>query len=210
MSARFGSVIRSVCLSLLAVVGVGLGGCVTLHSPKKLTAEQRAVVANAGLSRLTVGLVAGKGLSREGLDSWRLRIERTGLFKKVEISNSCSEPPDLSIRIVNTAHFYFCMTGPASLEIMTLGVVPAPLTHDESVNLEIMQSESPQPVVLAYQSRQVALWGWLISVLAVSPNWTLNRPDEARYSDDLAYFIASRRGEIWATVPSGGGTIEQK
>ena len=106
MSVRFRSMVRCLGLFLLAFIGVGLGGCMTLHSPNKLTPEQRAVVAGAGLSRLTVGLVAGELVSRERLEAWRLRIERTGLFKKVEIFDSCAEPPDLRIRIVNTAHFY--------------------------------------------------------------------------------------------------------
>ncbi len=195
-------VARGLCFFLLAVCGAGLSGCMTLHSPKRLTREQRSVVADAGLSRLTVGVVAGKHVSAEGLEDWRLRIERTGLFKKVEILDRCAEPPDLCLCIVSTAQLYFCMTGPGSLEIMTLGIVPAPLTYDRSVNLEVMTAEPNQSLVLAYKSRQREWYGWLISVLALSPNWTLNRPDEERYVDDLAFFIASRRADILARTSS--------
>ena len=67
---------------------------------------------------------------------------------------------------------------------------------DRTLAFDITSVSRQGSIHIQFESRETAWWGSLISLLAISPNWTLQKPDNDRYSKRLAYTIALKAAEI--------------
>ncbi len=185
----------------LLMACVCFGGCATYHSPRALSTEERAVVASAGFTNLTVGIVADNQTSPAHREGSVKLLQRTRLFKEVNLAENLAGSPDLSIRVKPIGSRLWCLTGPASVVIPTLGLLPIKLSHDTSADFEIMSPDASRTIVINYQSKEPMWWGSSTSLLALSPKWTLNEPDEERHAQRLAWALASKRDRIRALLP---------
>ena len=175
-------------------------GCTTIHSTRPLTNDEATLLSKTDLTNYVVGVTCSQINDEVNFfrtDDFVYSLKKTNLFKEVDHLSVLAVRPDL---IINLSPYsqeeFYCMTGPGSLVILTLGLIPFPIDIDRSVKFDITDLSKRETIPILFESKETAWWGSLISVLAISPNWTLNTSDTERYNKMLAYIIAKNADKI--------------
>jgi hypothetical protein len=177
-------------------------GCVTYHSPSRLSASEQNVVKNAGLSHLTIGVVSNSEANKEQTAVFAQKITRTGLFNEVNLVSQLISKPDILIKLEPSHRRFYCATGAGSIVIPTTGIIPFNVGHDENIEFTLLSNDQTKIVPFIYSHKGAAWWGTVISLLAVLPDWSLNKIDEDRHTQRLAFLLASHNDEILSLVKS--------
>src|SRR5262245_7841691 len=108
---------RQICVALLAL---GVGGCMTYQLPHPLTAEQKQTFAKSPFHDLTVAVRAGRSDRNSSVSTYEIErfatlLRDTQLFKGVYLESQQGEAPNLIVILNDVRPKPLCATGEASL-----------------------------------------------------------------------------------------------
>ena len=143
---------------LLGFICLASSGCATYHTASRLSEEEKATLAGAGLANLVVGVVisqkAVETCTREDLPhleqspqgEWEVSdsvdemveiLKRLNLFREVGRPADLAAHPDLLVRVkCPNRRSIYCTPGLDAMTLLTLGVTPCPYLRDRSLDFE--------------------------------------------------------------------------
>jgi hypothetical protein len=194
--------IETMKIILGVLIALSLVSCTTVHRPRALSPAERAIVAENCLPPLVLGIIPPEEPVQIGIANDKLisALTRTGLFEEIDYTSLLAHQPDLVLDVHTDRQVFYCLTGPGTLAILGLGLIPIPLyDEDHSHSFSFRQPAGSDSILTNLDQRSTRVVGWLVGPINILPNWS-RRFDEYRHADRLKYEIISRQEEILGLI----------